>query len=100
MKIETKYSIGDEVVFNKNVDEGKYITCPFCKGKTSIIVEGTEIECQNCEDGSYYLWKIQKKNVTGLIKGIDIYMREGNEVSIRYHIKDQNCICEEDIIEK
>ena len=100
MKIETKYSIGDEISFNATISDGKYITCPLCQGKQSIIVEGVELECTNCEDGSYYLWKNRKDIITGLIKAIDIYIRGDKDLSYRYWIKDHNWISDEDIIEK
>ena len=29
-------------------------TCPFCKGKKSVEINGETLYCQNCDDGAAY----------------------------------------------
>lgn len=68
MEIKTKFSVGDKVKVVAN--PVTKTTCPFCKGKQSMEIDGTTIYCQNCDNGTISVRTSEKVLVDGVITKI------------------------------
>lgn len=89
MKIRTKYHIGDKVkVLADPVIE---TTCPFCKGKYSIEVEGKIFHCQNCYGGELRDRVYERRQlVEGVITAIKLEVKDANEINWKYNSECNN----------
>ena len=106
MKIDTKYNVGDKVMVQ--ADPIMTTTCPFCKGKGKLEVNGTELYCQNCDDGILKSRMMEGRQfVPGVITGIHLEVsrmgadEDGFEDEDCTPIDENSCygICEEYYVE-
>lgn len=71
MDIKTKFSVGDKV--RVLADPIIKTTCPFCKGKKSVKIDGETLYCQNCDDGVLInRMSNQRQLVEGVVTGIKL----------------------------
>lgn len=71
MDIKTKFSVGDKV--RVLADPIIKTTCPFCKGKKSVEIDGETLYCQNCDDGVFInRMSNQRQLVEGVVTGIKL----------------------------